>query len=348
MPGEVRVQHVPGAHAYVEHLQDPRVPGVQVLPEPSAPAAGWAPSPALDADWVAAHADTFDVLHVHFGFESRSPGQLQALTAALRERGRALVVTVHDLQNPHLRDQEAYLDLLGILVRDADAVLTLTPGAAREIQRRWGVPTEVLAHPHVVPLERLEQPRPVRSGRVVGIHLKSLRANVVALPVLRRLMAATAEQSDVVLRVDVHAEALDKGFVRHDAELAKWLAGDLDLDLRVHERFDDDALWDYLAGLDVSVLPYAHGTHSGWLEACHDLGTTVLAGRAGFLTEQQPLVTVDLDDDASVRAGLATALTALPGPRASRAERSRQRHDLAAAHRDVYRRVAAARVGGEA
>ncbi|MGJ3561374.1 hypothetical protein ACR6C2_36400 [Streptomyces sp. INA 01156] len=40
------------------------------------------------------------------------------------------------------------------------------------------------------------------------------------------------------------------------------------LELSVHDYFDDDALWDCLIGLDVSVLPYRFGTHSGdWRRA---------------------------------------------------------------------------------
>ncbi len=39
------------------------------------------------------------------------------------------------------------------------------------------------------------------------------------------------------------------------------------------------------------MLPYAFGTHSGWVEACHDLGTTVLAPRTGHWVEQQPMLT---------------------------------------------------------
>ena len=49
----------------------------------------------------------------------------------------------------------------------------------------------------------------------------------------------------------------------------------------MHDFFPDADLWDYLEGLDVSVLPYRFGTHSGWLEACYDLGTPVLAPTAG-------------------------------------------------------------------
>ena len=42
------------------------------------------------------------------------------------------------------------------------------------------------------------------------------------------------------------------------------------------------------AALDVSVLPYRFGTHSGWLEACFDLGTAVVAPSCGFYAEQRP------------------------------------------------------------
>ena len=60
----------------------------------------------------------------------------------------------------------------------------------------------------------------------------------------------------------------------------------------MHDYFSDDELWDYLHALDVSVLPYRFGTHSGWLEACHDLGTTVVAPTCGFYAEQRPCLTL--------------------------------------------------------
>ena len=47
--------------------------------------------------------------------------------------------------------------------------------------------------------------------------------------------------------------------------------------------FTDDELWDYLSSLDLCVLPYRFGTHSGWLEACVDLGTGVLVPNVGHL-----------------------------------------------------------------
>ena len=38
----------------------------------------------------------------------------------------------------------------------------------------------------------------------------------------------------------------------------------------------------------MSVLPYRFGTHSGWLEACFDLGTAVIAPSCGFYRQQHP------------------------------------------------------------
>ena len=80
------------------------------------------------------------------------------------------------------------------------------------------------------------------------------------------------------LRVDAHTDVMRQGGRREARPVAAGLArmdGRGLIDLRVHDYFTDDELWDYLSSLDVSVLPYRFGTHSGWLEACYDLGTTV-------------------------------------------------------------------------
>ena len=347
----VRVLHVPGGHSYVEHTTDPRVEGVQVVPTPVVPGSPWASSPALEPDWVARHAGAFDVLHVHFGFEGRTPQQLHDLVDRLHRDDRRLVLTVHDLQNPHLRDQTAFTGLLGVLVTRADGLTTLTPGAAAEVERCWGRRPLVLPHPHVVPEARFARPRPSHAGFVVGVHLKSLRANLVATRTLAHLAVVVAELPGAALRVDVHPEALDPGFARHDAALARWLREAADLppvDVRVHDRFTDDELWDYLSGLDVSVLPYGHGTHSGWLEACHDLGTHVVAGPVGHLAEQQPLLVVDLDDVDSLRTAVRRAHAGGRAHRATWPERSRQRAEVARGHRDLYRDVLAAPATGAA
>ena len=71
-------------------------------------------------------------------------------------------------------------------------------------------------------------------------------------------------------------------------------------------RLSDEQLGGHLAGLDVLVLAYRWSTHSGFVEACADLGTTVLAPRTGHLAEQH----ADEDEltDAIAGAFIAVAL----------------------------------------
>ena len=72
-----------------------------------------------------------DVVHAHTWY-THFPGLL-----VRRAHGIPLVLTVHDLTNPHLSDQAPHEAALDVLVPAASAVVTLTPGAAAEIARRW-------------------------------------------------------------------------------------------------------------------------------------------------------------------------------------------------------------------
>jgi hypothetical protein len=104
-------------------------------------------------------------------------------------------------------------------------------------------------------------------------------------------------------------------------------------------RLSDDELWDHLASLDVLVLPYLFGTHSGFLEACHDLGTAVVAPRVGHLAEQHPLHSYDVGDASSLAAALRRAYAQGPVQSADPSERAAQRVVLADAHAALYARV---------
>ncbi len=348
---QIRVASVPAGHVYVRHLSDPDgVDAVVRLPDiPPADGCrvpgGWWPPAMLDADWIAAHHATFDVFHVHFGFDAKTPEELRAVGDALRRAGVPLVVTVHDLRNPHHPSRELHDAQLGVLIEHAAAVLTLTPGAAREIAERWSREATVLAHPHVVDWDTMARPRPVHDGFVVGLHAKSLRANMDAPAVAAVLAEAVAELPDARLQINLHHEVFEPGSHFHDPVTGaglRQLAGER-VEVREHDYFSDDELWAYLSGLDVSVLPYRFGTHSGWLEACVDLGTAVIAPSCGFYAEQQPLFAYRHDeaglDAGSLKAAVRAAYDARPGHRASVVERREQRRALSAAHEALYARV---------
>lgn len=367
-PVPLRVRSIPAGHDYVRHAVGSAA-GVLVLDDPlldPADPGRWWPHPALEAAERPEVLDGADLVHVHFGYEHRSPGQVAGFVSAVRGRGLPLVVTVHDLRNPHEADPAAHLERTGHLVRGADAVITLTEGAADEIRRRWGANAQVIPHPRLMPagttepyrLRRLDRTRlrqpghPSRlqgsgpvgrpaGGRIVGVVMGSLRAGIAAEGLLPHL--ADALPDGVGLVVMVRATALTAArapdHARHEAALAlDRLAERPDFEIRPHDLLTDDELCRSLAGFDALVLPHRHGTHSGWLELCRDLGLPPVIPDVGYLVEQWGSDTGRYDpEDPGVdelRRALAAALSAPPVPaRAADAEDEA----VAAAHTALYR-----------
>jgi len=348
--GCIRVASIPAGHVYVRHLSHPEDDGTVVrLPDIAQPGGEgrWWPPAMLDADWISDHHETFDVFHVHFGFDAKAPAELREICGALDVAGVPLVVTVHDLRNPHHANADLHDEQLGVLLAHAAAVITLTPGAARVIATRWGRDAEVLPHPHIVDWATLSRPRPPRNGFVVGLHAKSLRANMDVARVARVLATTVAGLPGATLRIDVHHEVFDPGAYSYDPVVGnalRTLAATNDLvELHEHDYFSDDELWAYLQAIDVSVLPYRFGTHSGWLEACFDLGTAVVAPSCGFYAEQRPCVTYRNDetglDARSLAGAVRSAYEQAGAPRATLDQRLRERRMVAAAHHALYSRV---------
>jgi hypothetical protein len=95
------------------------------------------------------------------------------------------------------------------------------------------------------------------------------------------------------------------------------------------------------------VLPYRFGSHSGWLEACFDLGTAVIVPSCGFYGEQRPCgvfkFTEDCFDAESLRRAVDDVYcrwtAGASTPRATWAARRTERMEIAAAHRHLYRGV---------
>ena len=353
-PRRIVVASVPANHVYVRHLSAEAGSSAIRLPDPdpeggtAAATQKWWPPVMLEPSWVESH--DFDVFHLHFGFDARSVADLEALVASLRERGRPFVFTVHDLRNPHHVDRELHDQQLDVLVPAADRLITLTQGAAEEIKRRWGREALVLPHPHVVPFETMRAAgAPVRrrggpgSGFRVGLHVKSLRAGMHPHPLVPTLVETLRKLPGAVLQVNGHRDVLEDGAARYDAELAGLLQAYADrglLDLRVHDYFTDDELWHYLSSIDVSVLPYRFGTHSGWLEACRDLGTAVIAPTCGYFADQAPVLSYQHDESGFDPESLVRAVRAAYDGHAVAAtsieERRHQRSVVGSMHDRLY------------
>jgi hypothetical protein len=313
---------------------------------------GWWPPLMLEPGWVTDHHASFDVFHVHFGFDAIAPAALAAVMHELKVHDKPLVYTVHDLRNPHHPEPEAHGEQQDVLVAAAQALVTLTPGAAQAISKRWDRTAVVLPHPHVLSSARIEHPRAVDQPFVVAMHAKSIRANMDPLTVLDALVPIVAELPDAILRIDVHDEIFENGNHWYAPKMGAVLQTYSDhshVEMRVHPYFSDDELWDYLSSVSVSVLPYRFGTHSGWLEACFDLGTAVIAPNCGFYHEQRPCGVYDLTENSfdgdSLRGAVRSAYdewqSGVGAPRAGWGQRRAERVRLALAHHEVYEAVLA-------
>lgn len=348
---QIVVASVPAGHVYVRHLAAEQESQVRRLPDPD-PAGphhstdqAWLPPVMLDPRWVR-NAD-FDVFHLQFGFDDWSPQQLREVVAALRARRKPFVYTVHELHHPHHGSRELHDAQLDVLVPAADALVTLTEGAAAEILRRWGRAAHVVPHPHVVDLADMALIRTRRrassAGPRIGLHLESMHSSTAPARLLPTLLEFAAATAGAVLQVNGHRDVLEPSGARYHEPLARHLRGavaDGLVDLRVHDVMPDGDLFDYLASLDVSVLPHRFGTHSGWLEACRDLGTTVVAPSCGYYADQGPVLTYVHEEDrfeaATLRAALHEAV-AQPGLGSmTTGQRRAQRARTASFHEGLY------------
>lgn len=392
------VASVPRSHVYIRHLEAPETetapesetapapesetgpgaelgsaPGAAVrrLPDPrpkredTPTGAPWWPPAMLEPEWI--RENSFDVFHLHFGFDALSPQDLRGVISALDSKKIPLVYTAHDLQNPHHRDTALHDAHLDVLIPHAAAVITLSQEAAAQIRRRWGVQAHVIPHPHVVDFATIRElgEAPLRRPDEfrVGLHLKSLRTNMVGIPLLasaeRMLAGMTTGARRAVLQVDLHRDVYEQDGAKHDAELAAWLDEAQTrgvVELRVHDYFSDRELYEYLSSVDVSLLPYRFGTHSGWMEAGHDLGTRVIAPDVGCYASQgadftyrwrqegagedsSAQQTTPEEDSLLAALEAAAAAPACHSAREWAEFRRRQRQEIAAAHAAIYRRV---------
>jgi beta-1,4-mannosyltransferase len=302
----------------------------------------------LEPTWVRSHHDEFDLFHLHFGFDGHAPAQLAALVDTLRQLDKPFVHTVHDLRGPQQVERRQHDARLDVVIPAADALITLTPGAADEIEQRWGRRALVLPHPHVVSLTTMARMRhrrqtPLHRDRpfTVGLRVSKPRPGDDPFTLLPALVRAVRAVPGAILQIDAHPDVMGPAGGRFNADLARAVErAHHRVRVRVREFFSDSQLCDYLAGLDASVLPYRFGTHSSWLEACRDVGTAVVAPSSGYFADQASVFAFGMDDagldEDSLVDAIRRAYEQSPVEAVTVEDRLEQRQQLAAAHAQLY------------
>ena len=328
------VLSVPAHHDYVDAVRPATARPVRPDRAP-----GWQEDPFLRPEVAASWSRDIDLVHLHFGYDHLTVPDVRRWLEVLEQTRTPLVLTVHDLRNPHHGERWRHDALLAELVPAAAAVLTLTRGAALEIAQRHGRICLVVPHPTLLggPADDVDT-----EPGLVTLHLKSLRRNLVDPLELVAAAAFGAKDGGGRLRVDVHPDVVDDERLRGLSGLSD-VSG---VEVVVHERFDDDELRRYLARSHVTVLPHRWGTHSGWLELARDLGTRVVAPTCGYYRDQWDEVVTYSNDEGggldviSLRQAVAIALSRpAPGP-ADRLERLREAAEVRRTHAEIYTRVA--------
>jgi hypothetical protein len=300
-------------------------------------------------EWLSRHLAEVDVVHVlglPAGTGAAAVSATRNAVAAVRRSGVPLVVTAYHLSDPSGEDDNGFADRMTVLLREADAVLTLTDSAAAEISRRWAMTATVLPHPHVVDFVRMRTPRSrSRSSEppVVGTHLGSLRLAADPVDFVAALSHAVRSQAGGRLRVHLNSSVSDPNAgayapraVRQIERVVRETGGTV----VTHPPLTDGQLWDHLSMLDVSVLPPVHGSHSVWPEACIDLGTWAVLPESHAAGQQSGTLTYPTNDTTDLARALGEALEATRGlPRAPRSDpedRWNQRVMLCERHRDLF------------
>ncbi|VXC55548.1 glycosyltransferase [Aeromicrobium sp. 9AM] len=356
--GRIKIASVPAAHPYVQHLSPVRefrdLPRIVRLadPDPANPSrttlTRWWPPVMLEPEWVRQHHGEFDLFHLHFGFDNVDPARLHELLDTLRWAGKPFVFTVHDLHSAREHGRELHDARLDALVPAADALIALTEGAADEIKTRWGREPRVLPHPHVVDLAamaRMHRRRqtPLHRDRpfTVGLRVSKPRSGDHPFTLLPALVRAVRSIPGAILQIDAHPDVLGPGGGRFNVDLATEIEREKHrVRVRVREFFSEAQMWDYLAGLDASILPYRFGPHTSWLEACRDVGTAVIAPAGRYFGNDTPVFEFRMDgnsfDEQSVIDAVCRAYEQSPLAPVPVDERIEQRQQVAEAHAQIY------------
>ena len=330
-----RVVTVPARHPYLDAV----VPE-SVVRFAADRVVGWEPDPLLPPGAV---PDGVDVVHLHFGYDHVEPDDLRTWLDDLAERKVSIVLTVHDLRNPHHADRARHDRHLALLVAAADRVLTLTDAAAAECAQRFGRRPEVVPHPTLLTAGEVARARAAArpDAPFVLVPLKALRRNVVDPADLVAAVRAAAGTAGMRTRVLLQPSHADDPAVA--AVVAAAGRGELDLDVR--DYLPADELNALVAAAHAVVLPYRFGTHSGWAELARDVGTHVIAPDGGHVAGQWDRVATYVHNetlglDGADLARVVSRVCGQPAPDpADRTAREVERDLARAAHDVLYRAV---------
>jgi hypothetical protein len=234
----------------------------------------------------------FEILHVH-SVEFASEAEISRAVEGCRARRQGFVATVHDLSPAYESPDSSFETKVDLVCTQASSVITLTTGAAERLRRtfagrRWLERVTVIPHGWVIPAGSVQHharaaDQPVRYG-LLGV----FRPNRdVWTAIVNWYYALQGEQATLTLFTRafeprrLHDPALRAAEI---LEFAHARQPRVRIVVRPHPTDADVA--SFMREIDVLLLPYTSGSHSGQLELAFDAGVLPLTADVGLLREQ--------------------------------------------------------------
>ena len=285
---DMRILHVPCNVPYIQKLHSPGS-FISTNGDISTPTFSWIANQYDQQFW-----DSFDICHIHFGFEFEAIEVVEHALKLLSMHGKIIVFTLHEFSSVHGVTVDQYSRYIDLVLRYSVRVITLTEGARRILDERFSR-RDVVVIPHgKVANVAFSQGGATRSGEPRILMCGALRSN--------REMAATFVNlvlaSDNLYQVHLVTRPFTTDQLRDDQTLQVAISlhrGQHSQVRTVMPLSDEDVVRLFLS-YDALILPYREAGHSGQLELAFDCGFPVIASDVGFLPEQ-PLAWPTIDRD---------------------------------------------------
>ncbi len=274
---ETRVLHLPHNVPYVQKIHSPG--SFICINDVSIPTFSWIANQNNLQFW-----NSFDVCHIHFGFEFETIEVVEHALKLLSIHGKSIVFTVHEFSSVHGMSEDRYSRYLDLVLRYSDRVITLTEGARHILLEKYSN-RDVAVIPHgkvakvtisQVTSSNFNKPRILLCG--------ALRANREMATTFVNLVLA----SDNMYQVHFVTRPFTANQLRDDETLqvAIGLQRSQHSQVRTVMPLSDEDMVRLFLDCDALVLPYKEAGHSGQMELAFDCGLPVIASDVGFLSEQ--------------------------------------------------------------
>lgn len=278
----VKVLHMPCNTPYVKKLHLPKaisiINGDYLIPN------------EITYQWILDHHDdtefwrSFDVTHMHYGFEFEPIEIVKSALALFKKNDKPIVYTFHEMASVHGISNEAYQQYVQLIFANASEVITLSTSAQNFLTTNHSIFSYVIPHGAVTfinnQFERDDKDNPE------VLFFGSLRSNRETATSLINVLLGTNDMNcrvSLVTRPFTSDQLANSPVLRTAVEL---MCRDVRAKIELTLPLSDDDVAERVRRADIIVLPYTNAGHSGQLELAFDCGTFPVITNVGFLESQ--------------------------------------------------------------